>query len=157
MLLKHFEGTATTQIDAEPQAVFAALTDIARLPEWNDRIAAVVQPPGGSLAPGSVWKVQMHVPPAKWVSVATVRTYDPVTLRFAHRSQTDDGNPSYADWTWKVTPAGDGAQLSVTWDINPRTFWRQLLFAKLRRRQLADEVPTSLAAIAARSRQLSLS
>jgi hypothetical protein len=32
--------------------------------------------------------------------------------------------------------------------VHPETFWRRFLFAKLRRKQLVDEVATSLAALA---------
>jgi hypothetical protein len=31
--------------------------------------------------------------------------------------------------------------------VLPRTFWRRALFAKIRRRQLTDELPSSLQAL----------
>jgi uncharacterized protein YndB with AHSA1/START domain len=148
MLLRQFNGQASIHIDASPTLVFATVTDVHRLPEWNNRIPEVLEEPDGPLAEGTEWKVQMHVPPAKWVSHARVLRYDPVQLTFQHRSDSDDGNPSYAIWTWTVTPADAGAVVNVTWDIHPETFWRRFLFAKLRRRQLVDEVSTSLHALA---------
>jgi uncharacterized protein YndB with AHSA1/START domain len=147
MLLKQFQGQAGEQIDASPAVAFATLTDVHRLPAWNNRIPAILQEPTRPLAEGAEWKVQMSVPPAKWVSRARVLRYDPVQLTFQHISQTDDGNPSYGIWTWTVTAANDGAVVRVTWDIHPETFWRRLLFARIRRRQLTDEVTTSLHAL----------
>jgi uncharacterized protein YndB with AHSA1/START domain len=147
MLLKQFHGQASAQIDVTPTLAFATLTDLHRLPEWNNRIPAVLEEPVGPLAEGVEWKVRMSVPPAKWVSRARVLRYDPVQLTFQHISQSDDGNPSYAIWTWTATPADSGAVVKVTWDVHPETFWRRLLFGKIRRRQLADEVPASLHAL----------
>ena len=43
-----FHGQASTIIDAAPAEVFAAITAIDRLPEWNQRIAH----PGVGWAPG---------------------------------------------------------------------------------------------------------
>lgn len=66
--------------------------------------------------------------------------------RFAYRSGTDDGNPSYADWDWSVTadPQG-GCMITVTFQARPRTFWRSLVLARIRQYQLARrEVPGSL-------------
>jgi len=148
MLITEFSGTAQAVLAAEPADVFAAITDVARLPDWNDRIAKVLEPPPGPLAPGAEWVVKMSVPPASWPSRSRVLTCDPHRLVFRHISQSDDGNPSYITWQWTVTPESGGARLSVGWSACPRTFWRRLLFARLRRRQLAGEVPASLAALA---------
>ena len=69
-------------------------------------------------------------------------------MYFEHISQSDDGNPSYAVWRWSVTPHERGARIAVEWSGYPKTFWRRLLFARLRRKQLQREVPTSLHALA---------
>ena len=47
-----------------------------------------------------------------------------------------------------MTPTGGASHVHVDWDAHVKTFWRQLLFAKLRRSQLTDEVPVSLGALA---------
>jgi uncharacterized protein YndB with AHSA1/START domain len=148
MRLKQFHGKARTLIDADPDRVFATLTDTSRLPLWNRRIAAIVRPPTRPLAEGVEWKVQMTVPPARWVSRTRVLVYDPQQRRVRHRSQSDDDNPSYVDWTWTVTPVDGASRVQVEWDAHVKTFWRQLIFAKRRRSQLADEVPASLGALA---------
>jgi hypothetical protein len=38
LLLNEFGGSASADVDAPADHVFAVITDIARLPEWNVRI-----------------------------------------------------------------------------------------------------------------------
>jgi len=148
MLLTEFHGQAAAVVDESPAEVFAAITAIDRTPEWNERIASVTRPPVAPLAKDVEWTVQMSVPPAKWPSRSRVVAYDPDGMYFEHISQSDDGNPSYAVWRWSVTPHERGARIAVEWSGYPKTFWRRLLFARLRRKQLQREVPTSLHALA---------
>jgi uncharacterized protein YndB with AHSA1/START domain len=147
VLLTEFTSQVAADVPAPAATVFAALTDVASLPRWNARIARVVEPPSAPLAPGAVWVVQMKIPspPTSWPSRATCTAYDADRLVLGHRSVTDDGNPSYVDWRWRVVPTSTGsARVEVTWSVNPRTFWRRLLLARMRRHQLVSEVRTSL-------------
>ena len=149
LLSRHLEGATRAVVDAPAPDVFAALTDVDRLPAWNAHIPRVLEAPAGPLAEGVEWVVQMRAMGATWPSRARVSRYDPETYRFEHVSRSDDGNPSFADWRWLVTPLPDGrCEVSVAWELNPRSFWRRLLFSKIRRSQLGDEVPLSLAALA---------
>ena len=78
-----------------------------------------------------------------------VEAIDPIGRVFAYRSATDDGNPSYALWTWVVTDHADGALVTVACELHPRTFWRRVLLVRIRSRQLAHtELTHSLAALA---------
>jgi uncharacterized protein YndB with AHSA1/START domain len=150
MLLDHFSDQASAEIAAPADAVFAALTDVDRLPEWNARIARVIEPLPRPLEPGVEWvvKIQLATPPASWPSRATCTTYDARARRFAHVSVSDDGNPSHADWDWRVVPLSDtGSRVEVSWVGHPKTFWRRLLFARMRRTQLRTETAGSLAAL----------
>ena len=77
-------------------------------------------------------------------------THDPGRHPFEHTSRSDDGNPARALWRWQVTPIpGQRSRIEVSWHVSPRTFWRRALLGKLRRRQMGDEVPDSLRALAA--------
>jgi hypothetical protein len=138
----------TTQVDASPALVFARLTDIARLPEWNHAITEVVEQPS-QLALGAVWKVRLHALGQSWVSKSTLIELDESQRRFCYRSQTDDGNRSYADWEWKVQPDGGGAQVAVAVELHPLTFWRRYLFVHVRRPALRKEMRASLTALSA--------
>lgn len=117
-------------------------------PEHRRGIPSIVEAPA-SLAPGNEWVVKIRVPGLPpWNSRSRVEEYDPDGLRFTYRTQTDDGNPSYAVWTWALQPEDDGTLVSVGWEVNPKTFWRKHLFAPmLRRRQLEGEVAASIAAL----------
>jgi uncharacterized protein YndB with AHSA1/START domain len=138
--------SAKAHVDASPAVVFARLTDVERLPEWNTAITEVVEQPV-ELAPGAVWKVRMRALGQSWVSTSTVVELDAVERRFCHRSQTDDGNPSYAEWAWQVAPDGAGATVSVTVELHPLTFWRTYLLVHLRRPALRREMRASLIAL----------
>jgi hypothetical protein len=147
MLSCSMHESASAHIEATPAAVFERVTEVARLPEWNEAITEVLREPT-QLVPGSVWKVRLHALGQAWVSRSTLVELDTLNYRFRHRSQTDDSNPSYADWEWLVKPDGTGARLYVTVSIHPKTFWRKALLVHLRRQSLRKEMRRSLATLA---------
>ena len=141
--------SATAVVAASPEAVFSTLTDIAELPAWNARMTSVIDQPV-ELAVDAEWVVEFHALGQTWRSRSTVEQLDVAGRRFAYRSATDDGNPSYARWTWEVADDPAGSRVTVTWELHPVTFWRRILLARIRARQLRrTELPTSLAALAA--------
>jgi uncharacterized protein YndB with AHSA1/START domain len=139
---------ASTVIPADPDQVFALLTDVDRLPSWNTELTAVLERPG-TLEPGAEWVVEMHAAGMTWPSRTRVLAHDPQVRRFVYRSVSDDGNPSFTIWTWTVAEDPGGARVDVTWDPHPLTFWRRHLVVHWRRRCLARQVPRSLRALAA--------
>ena len=140
---RRHEASVTSHLGAEPAAIFDLLTTVDRLPEWNAHIDHVVEP-CPRLVGDAQWVVQMRAMGGRWNSRSWLRELDREKLLFSHRTQSDDGNPSYAIWTWQVTPAGDGADVTVSWQLNPKTFWREALIARVRQRQLKKEVRASL-------------
>lgn len=146
--MPEFDGSATTRVTARPDEVFNLITDIDRLPDWNDCIESVVdQPP--SLTTGAEWVVKMHVSGMpRWDSRSRLVELDRDAGRFVYRSQSDDGNPSFIVWTWSVRATDGGTDVTVAWDGHPQTFWRNVLFSRIRSRQLAKEVQASLDALA---------
>jgi hypothetical protein len=146
-LVTRFTGSVTHRLAARPEQVLAAVTDVRALAGWNDAIEAVAEAPD-DLTPGAEWVVVMHPRGwPRWRSRSTVEEIDREALRFVHTTRTDDGNPSWGTWTWQVRPAGRGAELSVTWDLHPRTMGRRSVIARLRRPMLQREVRRSLAAL----------
>jgi hypothetical protein len=145
--MRTFTGIATARIAADPDAVFEHVTDLDRLPEWNAAIGEVAEQPSVH-EPGAQWVVVMHPPRLpRWRSRSTVDQHDPARRRFVHRTTNDDGNPSFMIWTWEVDPAGRGSEVRVTWEAHLLTPVRRVLAGRLRRPQLAREVPLSLAAL----------
>ena len=95
------------------------------------------------------WTVNMHPPHVPSCgSVSRVEELDRHHLRFAYETRNADGNPSYTKWAWTVVGAGDGAEITVSWDVYLKTFDRRVLAGPLRKRQLHREVQNSLTAIA---------
>lgn len=136
-------------VTAAPDAVFATLTDIAGLPSWNAVMTSVIDLPA-HVEVGAEWVVEFHALGQTWRSRSTVEELDVAGRRFAYRSRTDDGNPSWARWVWEVTRDPGGCRVTVSWELHPVTFWRRVLLARVRARQLArTEAPASLAALAA--------
>ena len=143
------EQHATQFVAAPPDDVFALITTPERLPEWNGAIVRVVDAPA-QLGTGAEWVVQLSVLGQSWPSRSIVVAIDPQVRHFAYRSQTDDGNPSYADWSWKVADAPGGCEVTVSCSLHPVTFWRRVLLGKIRSWQLRRwELPVSLNALAA--------
>lgn len=138
--------SATAIIKSPMAEVFRTVTDIGRLPQWNKGIVEVVECPD-ELQDGSLWKVRVRALGQSWVSKSTLIEMDPESGRFAYRSQSDDGNPSFADWVWHIEQEGVGSRVTVTVDLNPLTFWRRNLLIKLRRTGLRKEMHESLAAL----------
>ena len=135
-------------VAAHPDAVFGLLIDVDRLPEWNDIITRVLHRPA-VVAPGAEWVVEMHAMGQTWPSRTRVEAIDRTDRRLVYRSGTDDANPSFTTWDWQVRADPHGSQVTVAWDLNPRTFWRRHLIVHLRRRALAREVPASIRALEA--------
>src|SRR5438552_9578034 len=147
MLLTEFRGTETVLLTAPAADVFDLLVDIDRLPERNAHVHRVIERPNRPLASGVEWVIQMRAMGIKWPSRSTALAVDRTARIFEHRSCSDDGNPSFALWSWQVTPIGNGSTLTVTRAVHPRSFWRRLLLARARRPVLADEVTASLAGL----------
>ena len=104
---------------------------------------------------GAEWIVKMH--PSRmmsWKSRSTVEEIDRDAHRFTYRTVNADGNPSYTEWKWEITPLESGADVSVTWDVHLETIDRRLLAGPIRQRQLRKEVAASLHAIDGATRQL---
>ena len=144
-----FRGEASALIDAPADAVFDLITDVRRLPEWNNAIENIVAGPG-VLSDRAEWVVTMHPPGLpRWRSRSTVRLLDGDARQFVYASTSVDTNPSYIDWFWHVVDRGGRSDVSVRWHGYPLTLFRRYVAAPMRRRHLAREVPASLHAIAA--------
>lgn len=145
--------SASHVVNAPADDVFTTITDVARLPQWNAAITAVTQQ-SDRLEVGAEWIVKMHALGQTWHSRSVVETLNPVGRCFAYRSVTDDGNPSYALWTWIVADHPDGALVTVAGELHPLTVWRRLLFVHIRSRQLGrTELVHSLVALEAAAKR----
>ena len=112
MFLTEFHGSDAARLTATADAVFAALVDVDRLPEWNARIHHVIETPAPAspVAEGTEWVVQMRASGGRWPSRSRALVVDPAAGRFEYETHSDDGNPTSALWSWHVTPAGAGSR-----------------------------------------------
>jgi hypothetical protein len=141
------EHITTQFVAARPDEVFELISDPVRLPEWNRAIVGVIDVPD-KLRPGDQWVVQLSALGQSWASRSTVVDIDRQARHFAYRSQTDDGNPSHADWAWQVSDAPGGCEVTVSCALHPATFWRRVLLVRVRAWQLQRrELPASLLAL----------
>jgi uncharacterized protein YndB with AHSA1/START domain len=140
--------SASARMTSSPERVFTLITDPSMLPSWNRAIIEVVEAPE-ALERGSVWTIRLHALSQSWVSKSHVSVIDRASGFFAYRSQTDDGNTSYADWEWHVQPDQDGSKVTVTVELNPTTFWRKRVLIRIRRPALRREMRDSLSALSA--------
>ena len=138
-------GSLSEVVAGPADSLFAVVSDVDRLPEWNELIQGVVERPA-ALTPGAEWVVELRLMGRRWHSRSRVLDYDAAARRFEYRTQTDDGNPSWAIWTWTVDDDPGGARVTVSWDLCPQTFWRRVLLVRVRHRQLRHEVAASIGA-----------
>jgi hypothetical protein len=143
--------SVSARMAGTPDRVFRLVTDPSMLPSWNRAITEVVEAPE-HLERGSVWKIRLHALTQSWVSTSQVSVIDQASGFFSYRSQTDDGNPSYADWEWHVQPDHEGCTVTVMVELNPTTIWRRHVLVKIRRPALRREMADSLSALSAAAR-----
>ena len=142
--MKPLEGNVTERLSVPAGELFDLISNVHRLPEWNEHIHHVVEAPDGETHPGDEWVVEIRAMASHRNSRSRIENVDREAGRFALMSQTDDGNPSYAKWEWLVTPANGQSDVRVSWQIYPKTFWRKFLLSRIRHRQLKEEVRGSL-------------
>ena len=146
--MTRLQGSVEQFVPVPADAVYGVITDVDRLPEWNDVIQRVEERPP-ALTEGADWVVHIRPPGMPgWDSRSTVLAVDGDARTFRYRSRTDDGNPSYADWEWEVQAADGGSMVRCSWDLHPVTRTRRLILSRIRNRALRREVPKSIAAMA---------
>jgi uncharacterized protein YndB with AHSA1/START domain len=133
----------TDHLAVDPDALFALVTDVHRLPDWNEHVNRIVESPS-EMQPGSEWVVEIRAMGTHWNSRSRALDIDTSKRRFVYQSQTDDENPSYAVWTWELEPASDGTDVVVGYELHPKTFWRRVLLSRVRHHQVRGEVQASL-------------
>lgn len=138
-------GSHTGHVDAAPDDVFAAITDIAGLPDWNDRIQRVLLEPD-RLEQDAEWLVELKILGQRFQSRSRVLDIDPVARRFRYRSNPE-GDPDFAIWNWEIAPDAGGSRVRVSWDLNPQQIANRLFWVRVRSRGLKNELPSSLAAL----------
>jgi uncharacterized protein YndB with AHSA1/START domain len=108
--------------ETPPEAVFAAITDVAREPEWQPQVTRTWQEPSGPVAVGTVIGRERKIMGRPTVLLSEVTTVVPnVVLEM--REQLGSGDPFRV--SYQLTRVGDGStKLEFAMDIEgvPRMF-----------------------------------
>jgi uncharacterized protein YndB with AHSA1/START domain len=99
------ELRAETHVDAPPEQVWAALSDLSRMPDWSPELVRMVPLKRGGLRVGQ-WYLGINRRKAVvWPTRSVVAEVEP------GRRLTWDTKSSGARWIWELVPEGDGTRV----------------------------------------------
>ena len=137
-----YRHTHETIVDASPEQLFAAITNLRRWPEWDAELV-FNEPDGTPLAPGSRFTLKPKGGPKVAMQVADLedpRRFADVALLPLGRIRT----------THEFTPTADGTQVRVSIET---TGWLAFLWERLVARKLAGGTPHQTRVFAKFARQ----
>ena len=107
-------------IDADPDTVYALLTDLPTLAELGDEIATMEWRKGNSAQPGAMFRGQNRNGGKKWTTTCTVTDADPGRVfAFDVRSLV----VPVSHWRYDIEPVDGGCRVTErTWDRRPGWF-----------------------------------
>ncbi len=111
---------ASTDIAADPAAVYALITDLPTLAELAEEANMMEWHQGDCVAPGAVFKGHNRHRNKKWTTTCTVTDAEPGrTFAFNVKSLV----VPVAHWRYDITPRGSGCTVTErTWDKRPGWF-----------------------------------
>jgi uncharacterized protein YndB with AHSA1/START domain len=99
------ELRAETLIDAPPATVWAALTDLRRMPEWSPELVRMVPLKPGGLRVGQQYVGLNRRKAVVWPTRSVVAILDP------GRTLAWDTRSSGARWIYELSPEGGGTRV----------------------------------------------
>ena len=96
---------AETTIDAAPARVWAALTDLDRMPQWSPELIRMVPLRPGGLRVGQHYVGLNRRKAVVWPTRSVVAVLEP------ERSLAWDTRSSGARWIYELAPEGDGTRV----------------------------------------------
>ena len=110
-------GGASTHIAAPPETVYALISDITRMGEWSPETVKAEWIEGATgPAAGARFKGTNRVGPIRWSTRPTVEVADPGREFTFHTGKP--GKPA-TRWSYKLTPSGDGTDVTESWQEVP--------------------------------------
>jgi uncharacterized protein YndB with AHSA1/START domain len=119
------ELRAETVIDATPQAVWAVLGDVRRMPELSPELVRMIPLKPGGLRPGQ-WYLGLNRRKAVLWPTRSV-----VTHVEKGRKVVWDTRTSGARWIWELTPEGEGTRVVHRRPVPKRVTPVSVAFAKV--------------------------
>jgi uncharacterized protein YndB with AHSA1/START domain len=119
------ELRAETVIDATPQAVWAVLGDVRRMPELSPELVRMIPLKPGGLRPGQ-WYLGLNRRKAVlWPTRSVVTDVE------KSRKVVWDTRTSGARWIWELTPEGEGTRVVHRRPVPKRVTPVSVAFAKV--------------------------
>jgi len=136
-------------IDADPAAVYAAVSDVTRTGEWSPVCKECWWDEGEGPRVGAFFTGRNVTPDREW------ETRSQVTIADEGRAFGWSVGPGRVNWTYSMEPSGDGTLLTESWEFTPegQTFFVERFGddadAQIAQRTAAarEGIPATLAAI----------
>jgi uncharacterized protein YndB with AHSA1/START domain len=119
------ELRAETTIEAPPETVWAALTDLSRMPDWSPELVRMIPLGRGGLRVGRQYLGVNRRKAAVWPTRSVVSTYEP------GRSLAWDTRSSGARWVYELDPEGTGTRVVHRREVPQRLTLLSRAFAPL--------------------------
>jgi uncharacterized protein YndB with AHSA1/START domain len=121
------EGRATVHIEASPEAVYDLVSDITRMGEWSPECTSASWVDGATgPSVGAKFKGRNKAGLMRWTTTPSVVVTDR-GKEFAFRTKE-------TVWSYRMTPAGDGTDLTETFEVE--TYGKLMnLVAPMKKRQ----------------------
>lgn len=102
------EHNRTITLKETPEAIFAVLADVQKMPDWNRDLAKIdILPPAeGKETTRQTFKNGMAM------TVVTTESLSPTHL--VRAMQTSDKMPFVGTWTYEITPVENGTKVTLT-------------------------------------------
>jgi uncharacterized protein YndB with AHSA1/START domain len=104
--------SASTEIAAPADKVYAMVTDLARMGEWSPDNVGGTWKSGDGAAPGAVFKGKNQNGKKKWSGVVKIVDVTPPS-RFAFT--TIVGPMKICTWSYDIEPTGSGCKVTESW------------------------------------------
>lgn len=105
-------ASASVEITAPPEVVYALITDVGRMGEWSPE-ATGASSVKGSLQVGDTFRGHNKRGLIRWYTHCTVREAQP-GRKFVF--DVDSGPMPVSRWTYTFEPTATGCRLTETWD-----------------------------------------
>lgn len=104
-LTKH---ARTITLKETPEAIFAVLADVQKMPEWNRELSTVemLPPTDGKETTRQTFKTGMKM------TIVTTESLSPTHLVRAMRAD-NSGTPFIGTWTYEITPVEAGSKVTL--------------------------------------------
>jgi uncharacterized protein YndB with AHSA1/START domain len=142
-------GEYSIQIDATPQQVYDAVSDLTRMGEYSPECRSVEWLDGAAgPLPGARFMGHNRGGPFTWSRRGRVISAEPAReFSFV----TEEGGREGTLWTYRLRPVGQGTQVTESYEVRWIPWWMHLVdVITLRRQQLGRNMTKTLVRLKAR-------